>query len=251
MVFPLAGSPTSRDQFREYCLRRLGKPVIEINVSDEQCNDRIDDALKYWMDYHFEGSELTYYKYQLTDIDFTNRYITLPDNIIGAVELFDLGSTYGMDNMFNIRYQIALNDLYTLTSVSMVPYYMAFQHLQFLEQLLVGKQPIRYNRYNNRFYIDAAWERFLSGQFLLVRAYSVLDPDVYTKAWGDRFLQHYATALIKKQWGSNLTKFIGMEMTGGVKFNGERILDDAQREIDKLEDEMIHTFSLPVADMIG
>jgi hypothetical protein len=251
MTYPLAGSPTTRDQFREYCLRRLGKPVIEINVSDEQCNDRIDDALKYWMDYHCDGTEAIFYKYQLQPADFVNKYITLPPNIIGAVEIFDLGSTYGMDNMFNIRYQIALNDLYTLTSVSITPYYMAFQHLQFLEQILVGRQPIRYNRHDNIFYIDADWTRFCETTWLLVRAYGVVDPDVIPNAWGDRFLQEYATALIQEQWGQNLTKFVGMEMPGGIKFNGERLLTDAQNKITKMRDEMIHTWSLPVSDMIG
>ena len=147
-------APTTRASFKENCLRRLGKPVIEINVDDDQVDDRIDEALRYFWDYHFDGSLKTYYKYQVTEEDKTNKYITLPENIIGAVTIFDVGAALGTNNLFNIRYQIALNDLYTLTSVSMVPYYMAMTHVQFLEQLLVGRQPLRYNRHSNKHYLS-------------------------------------------------------------------------------------------------
>ena len=149
--------PANREQFKRYCLRKLGAPVIEINVADEQVEDRIDEALNLWTYYHCEGTEKTYYKYQVTSADIINEYITLPSNIIGAVDLFPIGQSLNTNNLFNIRYQIALNDLYTLTSVSMVPYYMALQHIQFLEQMLVGQQPIRYNRYTNQFHIDMDW----------------------------------------------------------------------------------------------
>jgi hypothetical protein len=136
-------TPTSRATFKEYCLRSLGKPVIEINVDDDQVDDRVDEALKYYWDYHFDGSEKLYYKYQVTDQTKADRYITMPENVIGVINLFPVGQALNTNNLFNIRYQIALNDLYTLTSVSMVPYYMAMQHVQFLEQMLVGQQPIR------------------------------------------------------------------------------------------------------------
>ena len=141
--------PTNRAEFKENCLRKLGKPVIEINIDEDQLEDRVDEALRYYYDYHFDGSSKIYYKHQITNDDKTNKYITLPENIIGAVSIFDIGSALGTNNLFNIRYQIALNDLYTLTSVSMIPYYMAIQHIQFLEQLLVGRQPIRYNRHTS------------------------------------------------------------------------------------------------------
>lgn len=251
MTYPLVGTPTSRALFAQYCLRKLGKPVIEINVADEQVDDRINDAIQYWMDYHFDGAEKTYYKYQLQDADFVNKYITMPDNIIGAVNVFNPGTLTGIDNMFNIRYQIALNDLYTLTSISLVPYFMTMQNLQFIEYLLIGQFPIRYNRHINRLYLDMDWQRFGTGQFLLVEAYQVVDPDVWTKAWSDRWLRLYATALIKKQWGENLKKFTGMTMPGGVQFNGQQIWNEANEEIEKLEAEMINSYSLPVTDMIG
>jgi hypothetical protein len=243
--------PTSRAEFTEYCLRKLGKPVIEINVDEDQVGDRIDEALRYYWDYHFDGSEKTYYKKVITQTDIDNKYITMPENIIGVVNIFDLGSALGLNNLFNIRYQIALNDLYTLTSVSMVPYYMAMNHVQFLEQMLVGKQPLRYNRHVNKLYIDMSWDQVAVDNYLIVEAYQVVDPAVYTDAWGDRWLARYASCLIKQQWGQNMKKFRGMKLPGGIEFNGQQIYDEATAERQQLEQEMIYTYSLPATDMIG
>ena len=243
--------PTSRSEFKEYCLRKLGKPVIEINVDDDQTEDRIDEALRFYWDYHFDGSEKLYYKHQISQVDIDNKYITLPENIIGAVRLFPVGQSINTMNMFNIRYQIALNDLYTLTTQSMVPYVMAMQHIQFLEEILVGKQPIRYNRHMNRLYVDMDWTKAVIDEYLVVEAYQIVDPDVYQDVWGDRWLALYATALIKYQWGSNLTKFTGMVLPGGVQFNGEKIQDDAKAEIEGLEQEMQNSYTLPAYHMVG
>ena len=244
--------PTSKATFKEYCLRKLGKPVIEINVDDDQIDDRIDECIRYYWDYHFDGTEKTYYKQAVTDQIKSDKYITLPENIIGAIRVFQIGDpSIRASDMFNIRYQIALNDLYQLTTVSLLPYYMAMQHLGTITELLVGQQPIRYNRHTNKMHIDMDWTKIDVGQFLLVEAYEVIDPDTYTNAWGDRWLQEYTTQKIKYQWGSNLTKFSGMVLPGGVQFNGEKILDDAEKAIEKLETEMISSYSLPVADMIG
>jgi hypothetical protein len=244
--------PATRNEFKEYCLRKLGKPVIEINVDDDQIDDRIDEALRYYWDYHFDGSDKVYYKHQVTDQNKQDKYIILPENIIGAVRIFPIADPIvRSDDLFNIRYQIALNDLYTLTSVSMVPYYMVMEHLALVSELLVGQQPIRFSRHKNKLYVDMDWDKIRTGEFLLVEAYEVIDPEVYTDVWSDRWLQNYTTAKIKYQWGSNLTKFTGMSLPGGVQFNGERILDDAAREIEVMENEMISSYSLPVADMIG
>jgi len=243
--------PASRSEFREYCLRKLGKPVIEINVDDDQVEDRIDEALSYYWDYHFDGTEKIYYKHVITANNVTDKYITLPENIIGAVRIFNIGDPMVTNNLFDIRYQIALNDLYSLTSVSMVPYYMMFQHVQLMEQLLVGAQPIRYNRHTDKLNIDMDWNKVNVGNYLIVEAYQILDPDTYTDAWGDRWLGLYATALIKKQWGSNLSKFSGLQLPGGVSFNGDKIFNDANAEIEALEKEMMSSYSLPVMDMIG
>jgi len=244
--------PTSRATFKEYCLRKLGKPVIEINVDDDQVDDRIDECIRYYWDYHFDGTEKTYYKQAVTDQIKSDKYITLPENIIGAIRVFQIGDpSIRASDMFNIRYQIALNDLYQLTTVSLLPYYMAMQHLGTITELLVGQQPIRYNRHTNKMYVDMDWTKIDVGQYLLIEAYEVIDPDIYTDAWGDRWLQEYTTQKIKYQWGSNLTKFSGLQLPGGVQFNGEKILDDAEKAIEKLEQEMISSYSLPVADMIG
>lgn len=244
-------NPSSRATFKEYCLRRLGKPVIEINVDEDQVDDRIDEALKYYWDYHFDGTEKIYYKYQITSQDVTNKYITLPDNIIGAVNIFNIGDAMNVANIFNIRYQIALNDLYTLTNISLVPYFMAFQHIQLIEEILVGRKPIRYNRHRNQLFIDMDWSIMPAGNYVIVEAYQIVDPDTYTDAWNDRWLLQYATALIKRQWGNNLKKFEGMQMPGGLTFNGQKIYDEAIEEINNLEKEMITSYSLPVSDMIG
>jgi len=243
--------PTNRAEFKENCLRKLGKPVIEINIDEDQLEDRVDEALRYYYDYHFDGSAKVYYKHQITNQDKTNKYITLPENIIGAVSIFDIGSALGTNNLFNIRYQIALNDLYTLTSVSMIPYYMAIQHIQFLEQLLVGRQPIRYNRHTNKLHLDMDWDRFNINDYVIIEAYEVINPDTYTDAWSDRWLLRYGSCLIKLQWGTNLKKFDGMKMPGGLTFNGQQIYNEALQERQELENEMIFTYSLPAQDMIG
>lgn len=244
--------PSTRAEFKEYCLRALGKPVIEINVDDDQVEDRIDQALRYYWDYHFDGSEKIYYKHQITQDTLDNKYITLPENIMGVVKVFEIGdpATSGND-IFNIRYQIALNDLYTLTNVGLVPYYMAMEHLSMVQEILVGKTPIRYNRHRNILHLDTDERKLVLGSWLIVEAYEIVNPETYTDVWADRWLQFYTTQLIKRQWGSNLTKFEGLQLPGGVQFNGQKIYDDAVDEIRRLEEEMINNYSLPVHDMIG
>lgn len=245
--------PTNRTEFADYCLRKLGAPVIEINVDPEQVDDRIDEALSYFWDYHFDGSSQTYYRHQITEEDVENKYIRLPDNIMGAVQLFPMGG-WGAgttNDMFSINYQIALNDMYTLTNNSLVPYYMTREKLNLMQEILVGRQPIRYQRHKNRLYIDMNWDKLKVGNYLIVEAYEVIDPEIYEDVWKDRWLLNYATALIKQQWGSNLTKFVGMQLPGAVTFNGERILSDAQAEIAKMQDEMISSYSMPLEMGIG
>ena len=243
--------PTSKATFKEHCLRRLGKPVIEINVDEDQLDDRVDEALDYYADYHFDGFEHTYYKHQVTDTDKTNKYITLPDNIIGVVDLFDIGDATSTNNLFNVRYQIALNDLYDLSRYELVPFYMNFQNIRFIEEILVGKQRIRYNRHMNRLHVDMGWDRFDAGNYIVCKAYRVIDPDTYTDVWKDRWLLRYASALIKLQWGSNLIKFEGMQLPGGVQFNGQKLYDDAFAERQQLEEEMATAYVYPPEDMVG
>lgn len=243
--------PTTKPEFKEWCLRKLGKPVIEINVDDDQIDDRIEEALSYYWDYHFDGTERTFLKHQVTADDKTNKYITVPENIIGVVNLFDIGDSLSINNIFNIRYQFALNDIYDMSNYSLTHYMMAMQHIQFIEEMLVGKQPLRYNRHINRLYIDMDWERVNLDQYIIAECYKIVDPDVYADVWKDRWLQNYASAKIKYQWGSNLTKFVGMQLPGNIQFNGEQILNDAAAEIQRLEEEMVSSYSLPVMDMVG
>lgn len=243
--------PQTRTEFKKYCLRNLGAPVIKINVADEQVEDRIDEALIFWYDYNYDGTEKQYYRYQLQEADFVNKYITLPENIIGVVKIFDLSFIHSaIENPFNLQYQMYMSDLMTTNGMSLIPYYIAYQNLQLIQQILVGQVPIRFNKNTNRLYLDMDWTRFSAGQYVLVEAYEVVDPDVYTDAWRDRNLLAYATALIKRQWGSQLKKYDGMEMPGGIKFNGQQIYDEAIKEIKEIEQSMFDS-SLPPMDMIG
>jgi hypothetical protein len=242
---------SSRATFKEYCLRSLGKPVIEINVDDDQVDDRIDEALEYWIDYHYDGTEHTFLKHAVTQDDKDNGYITVSEDIIGVMDLFDIGDALSTNNLFNIRYQIALNDLYDLSRYDLVPYFMNFQNIRFIEEMLIGKQPFRYNRHLDKLHIDMDWDKIAVGNYVVAKVYQKVDPDTNTDAWNDRWLKRYATALIKRQWGANLIKYEGMQLPGGVQFNGRSIYEDAIQEIQRLEEEMNTSYGLPVHDMIG
>lgn len=243
--------PSTRKEFKEYILRRLGYPVAEINVTDEQIEDRIDDALSWWRDYHYDGSLQQYYKVEITEQMKTDKYITLPENIIGVVRIFDLSTVLGSKNMFDIRYQIALNDMYSLLNFSLVPFYMTFQHIELIQQLLVGKQLIRYNRHQGKLYLDMDWDRVTAGEYIIVECYGIIDPDDYPKAWSDRWLLKYATALVKRQFGEGIKKFTGIPLPGNMTMNGQQIYNEAVTEIEQIEKDTIRSYSIPVADMIG
>ena len=243
--------PVSRDQLKEHCLRRLGKPVVDINVDDEQVEDRIDEALLYYRDYHFDGSERVLLKHEVTAADKTNQYITLDDSYIGVRDIFDIGDSTQTSNLFNVRYQIHLNDLFDFSSTTYVPYVTAMRHVAQLEEIFVGKKPFRFNRHTNKLHIDMFWSDINEGSFIIVDTYKITDPNTYADVWADRWLMTYTTSLIKRQWGDNLKKFEGMQMPGGLTFNGQKIWEEATEEIRRLEDEMINSYSLPVGDMTG
>lgn len=244
--------PTNRTTFKDYCLRNLGWPVIEINLDDDQIEDRIDEALAYYMDFHHDGAERIYYKHQITQLDKDNKYITLPENIIGAVRIFNIASRMqSINNLFGVQYQLALNELYMFSSYSMIPYYMGIQHLELIDQILVGEKPIRYNRNINKLYVDMDWDIIQTGQWMLVEAWQVVDPDTYPDVWKDRWLAKYCTQLIKRNWGSVLTKYNGMSLPGGIQFNGQQKWEEANSEILRLEEEMYNTYSLPSTIFIG
>jgi hypothetical protein len=221
-------------------------------VDDEQIDDRIDDALLKYRDYHFDGMQHVYYPHQLTQTDITNQYVTLPEDFVGVTRIFDINDSFGAMNLFNIRYQLHLNELFNISSVSVTPYVVAMRHIEFLEEVFVGKKPIRYNRNTDRLYIDMAWnEDTQVGQYIMIDGYREVNPEENPDVWDEPWLRQYATQLVKRQWGEHLKLYEGMNLPGGITFNGQKIWDEAQEEIQKLEDTVINDYSLPVTDMIG
>jgi hypothetical protein len=243
----------SRQELKDYCLRRLGYPVIEINVSEDQIEDRIADAFQYYTDYHYDAVETMYWKHEVTQQDIENKYLTVDDGIIGITRLFPLSSTWTKSYMWDIRYQLRLHELWDFTSVNMLNYTMTMQHLRSLELLFSGEIPIRYQRHTDRVYLDLSWgsSELPEGTVIVLEGYKMIDPEVYTKVYDDRWIKRYATAQIKRQWGENLRKFRGITLPGGVQLNGDSIYEDARTEIIQLETEMQNSYELPPQFMIG
>ena len=242
----------SRQGFKDYILRRLGYPVIDINVDDEQVEERIDDALLKFRDYHYDGTQHLYLPYAVTQTDIDNRYVTLPESIIGVTRIFDVNDSYGAMNLFNIRYQLHLNELFNISSVSVTPYVVAMRHIEFLEEVFVGKKPIRFNRHMDRLYVDMNWNDDLKvGQYIIIDCYKTVDPEEFPDVWDDPWLKEYATQLVKRQWGEHLKLYEGMNLPGGITFNGQKIWEEANTKVEELEQRVINDYSLPVTDMIG
>ena len=248
---------TSRDKFKDYCLRNLGFPVIEINVDDDQVEDRIDDALQYWQDYHFDGLQKIYYIKKIDQNDINNRYLNLTEakdaanntlQIAGITRIFPVTDSQSTVNMFDLRYQLRLNELYDFTSASYINYTLTQQHLRSLELMFSGEVPIRFQRHMQRLYIDWAWgySEAPVGTTVIAECYAIIDPDVYTNAWNDRWLKEYATALIKRAWGNNLKKFSGVQLPGGVTLNGDTIYKEANDEITRLQQEIGSNYGAPL-----
>ena len=245
-------TPNSRATLKDYCLRRLGHPVVEINVDEDQVDDRIDDALAYYRDYHYDGTERDFLKHQITETDRTNRFITIPTNISGVINVFPIGTGLNANNLFNLRYQLTLNEVYDWSKSAFAGYVSTMENIALMQEIFVGKQGIRFSRHTDKLHIDMDWNaKTVAGEFIIIECYRVLDPDVHTSVWGDWWLRTYTTQLIKRQWGENLKKFEGMQLPGGVQFNGQTIWSEAEEEIKRLEEEIISKFSMPVMDMIG
>ena len=308
--------PTTRQQFIDYCKRRLGFPVIDINVDDDQVNDRVDDALQFFEDYHFDGVEKMFMKHRITQDDINRRWIYCPDAVTYVVGMFPFDDSNSSVNMFDLRYQLRLHDLYDFTSVSYVSYEITMQHIRTLNLLFSGTPQIRFNRKQNKIFLDIDWSRDVSvGDYVIIdcyrairpatitltgtgtavttsntitgtgtifdqellegdvitlggqelQVYQIITPTILTtigpvtidvtngvltkpgnsEVFNDRFLKRYATALIKYQWGSNLSKFAGIQMPGGVTLDGVRIMTEAKEEMDKIEEDMYNFNSLP------
>ena len=244
--------PQSREEFKDYILRKIGAPVIQINVAEEQVEDRVDEAISFWRDYHYNGSQLVYLKHVVTEQDIERGYINLPQQLLGISKVFDVSSSISSGTgMFNVEYQFVLNNLTDLTGYSIQNYWMTMSHIEFLQEWLVGKPLIRYNKHVNRLYIDGKMNLISPGSYIIVEAYDIIDPNMYADVWTDRWLQNYAAVLVREQWGLNLTKFGGMQLIGGVTFSGEQILAEARQDRERMEEDAIRSLQPLTYNFIG
>ena len=265
--------PTSKSELKEYALRRLGKPVLEINVSDDQCDDAIDYTLQKFQQFHYDGAERVYLKHKITQADLdrakdtndttttsvagnstwleSNTYIEIPQHILSIEGIFSF-TDKGTANIFDIRYQMRLNDLYDFTSTQFYHYYMIQQHLGTIDFLLEGIKPTRYIATQNRLYLDMDWQAdVLLDQYFVIKCWRALDPLTWTEIYDNMWVKDYVSAKIKKQWGSNMTKFQNVQMPGGVTLNGEMIYNDAVQELKDLDEQLRQQWETPPLDMIG
>lgn len=251
-------SPTTRLELKDYCLRKLGFPVIDINVDDDQLEDRIDDALQKYKEFHYDGTETLYLAHKITNADILNKYVTLADSIIGISRVFPFtGSSVASTsssgfNIFDINYQLRLNDFYNLTSSSYTYYVIAREHLSMLDMIVTGEFPYTYNKKVNRINVLTDWAgKFLVGNYLCFQATRVVDPESYGKVFGDTWMKKYTTALFKQQWGANITKYANYTLPGGLVVNGEKIYNDAAIEVAALEDELREVYEEPAQMLVG
>ena len=279
--------PSSRQELIDYCKRKLGAPVLEINVADEQIDDLVDDAVQFFQERHFDRVSQVYLKYQITqdDIDrgkapaglnpsagieqtsatanivgtattFTykenSNFLQVPPSIIGIQKIYHFdGTNTTTNNMFSVKYQLFLNDIYYWGSTEILTYAMVKTYLEDIDFLLTTQKQIRFNQRMDRLYLDIDWGSVAVGDYLIIDCYRSLNPNDFPRVWNDSFLKPYLTALIKRQWGQNLIKFQGVKLPGGVELNGRQMYDDAQREIDMIMEKMSNTYELPPLDMIG
>jgi hypothetical protein len=276
--------PSTRQELIEYCLRQLGAPVLEINVADEQIDDIVDDALQYFNERHYDGVERMYLKYKMSQDDInrggadgttgvgivtttgtstivgtattfnfyeTSNYIQVPDSVIGIEKIFKFDSSTISGGMFSIKYQLFLNDLYYFNSVDLLNYSMTKTYLEDIDFLLTTDKQVRFNKRQNRLYLDIDWNAQTKDTFFVIDCHRALDPTEFTKVYNDSFLKKYLTSLIKRQWGQNLIKFNGVKLPGGIELNGRQIYEDAQRELEDIKQRMSMDYELPPLDLIG
>lgn len=244
--------PQNRRQFRDYILRRLGAPVQQINVDMEQVEDRIDDALNYFYDYHYLGSDNTFYTHKVTEQDVKNRSIEIPENIISVSRVFPISNSGSVDPLFNVQRYINYDALSTMASGSFVSYYLGMTRLEDLNQMLNTAPSLAFNRHRNTLTLNANWGTSLrAGQMVLLDAVAILDPITYKDIWKDRWLKTYATALVKRQWGENVKIFGGVQLLGGLSIDGKTMYDEAVEEIRQLEEKMLSAYSIPPMDEIA
>lgn len=246
-------SVNSRQGLIDYCLRRLGQPVIEINIDEDQLEERVDDALEYFQEYHFDGVEKVFLKHLITAEDITNEYIPMGGPVISVVRVLPIPSFDSFQGgFFNEEYQLRLNDLNSFSGSSLIQWEMTLQNFSLVEQLFSIAPTMMFNRKQNRVYLEADWsEKFSVNDVLVIEAYRALDPSQYGEVWNDMFLKKYTTALIKRQWGENLKKFQGVVLPGGITLDGKSIYDEAVEEIAKIEEQMSLSYELPADGYVG
>jgi hypothetical protein len=244
-------APTNRQELIEYCLRRLGAPVLEINVDEDQIEDRVDEALQKYRDWHMDGQRRVYIPLQVTPEVLDAKHFTLTDNVVHVTRVLPITNSYAATNMFSMKYQMYLNDFYALYRAESLQYYVQMkQYLQEIDGILNGIQPIQYQRHGNKLFIETNLRDHLTvGEFVMAEAYVSIEDT--PEMWNDSWLKKYVTALIKYQWGVNLSKFDGMQLPGGVTINATRILDEAKEEIQSLDDSLTNSYSLPVDFIVG
>jgi len=278
--------PSTRQGLIDYCLRKLGAPVLEINVADDQIDDLVDDALQFFNERHFDGVERMYLKYQLTQDDIdrgkakntdgvgivttsatstnitgygtttnnwyeTSNFLQVPDSVVGIEKIFKFDSSTISGGMFSIKYQLFLNDLYQFNSIALLQYAMTKSYLEDIDFLLTTDKQVRFNKRQDRLYLDIDWGAESVGNWLVLDCYRALDPNSFTQVYNDVFLKQYLTALIKRQWGQNLSKFKGVKLPGGIEMNGGEILQQAESELESLRSRMATEYELPPYDFIG
>jgi len=280
--------PASRTELIDYAKRQLGAPVLEINVADEQISDLLDDAFQFWNERHYDGVVKMPMKYQFTEDDISrgngtvgivtttvtqpastgigttagadatfkfeenSNYIKMPDSIIGVNKIYRFdGSNTMTNNMFSVKYQLFLNDVYYFDSLELLTYAMTKTKLEDIDFLLNTEKQIRYNIRQDRLYLDIDWSSVTLNDYIIIDCWRILDPSDSTKVYNDRFLKRYFTALLKRQWGQNLIKFQGVKLPGGIELNGRQMYDDAQLELDKIQDRMTWDYEELPLDMIG
>lgn len=248
-------TPSTRQGLIDYCKRQLGDPVIEINVDEDQLEDRVDEALQHFQEYHSEGVYRGYLKHLVTADDVSNEYITISSNITSVTKLFSVRSGSVSRNFFDIKYQMMLNDIADLqTYIGDLAYYEQMQqYLSLLDMKLTGSPQVEYVRKQNRLYIfgDFVDGDIKAGDYIVAEVYQIVDPTTYSAVWNDMWLKQYTTALFKRQWGANLIKFEGMQLPGGVMLNGRQLFDDATQDIQRLEELIRMNHELPPDFFVG
>lgn len=248
-------NPTSRQTLIDYCKRRLGEPVIEINIDFDQEQDRVDEALQYWQEYHSDATFRTYIAQQVGDSDVSREYVNVPTDVLYVTKMYSVNNNFGgSTNMFSVKYQMMLNDIANMQHFAgdMAYYEQLNQYLSLLDMKLNGQTQVTYSRHENRLYIhgDFADKDIKSGDYIVYEAYKVT-PTTNTDVWNDIWLKKYTTALFKHQWGANLIKFEGMQMPGGVTLNGRQIFDDALQDIATLQEEIRLSYETPASFFVG